>query len=529
MLTVLRRNKETPSKMQKLLDEVQNRKAGDRFKQTVIFTKYFDTLENIRYYFRRSPDMRVGVYSGKQTSYYDIDQHKDVNVTREEVKKLFLNGEIDVLLCTDAAAEGLNLQTADMLINFDMGWNPMKLEQRIGRIDRIGQKYERIYVLNMCYQGSVEETVYDRLWTRLQDAFSAIGTQQVSMLPVTMEDFRDLQDGTVTVEELEKRSREALKRKQRATRSMEFTADEQYRIYQKMSAEMKEQQYPASLKDIDDAFAASSYFTDIGAEKTDDGYWHIPKSDELPEFTGTVEQLPTVSIEEFLSWGNPYLEKVFAVMEKYLPKCSCIRRIELTEEGVTFAGYVVKTATGVKMVSSYRHASEITDLDKDGILSDEDIRSGLSELHKQVQDEVAVLRIIRKSKEYNEQFAALHRLLIKRVAVEVLKTAFADSNNDVQGIIRSLQDGEVSLDGVRIYIPSKDFKNQESKLLFDVIEANGNLYVKGTHLLTHSVADYLERTVNGMKKHTSGITVERLVRSINESVTQDAKRNKMRE
>ena len=179
--------------MQKLLDEVQNRKIGERFKQTVIFTKYFDTLENIRYYFRRSPEMRVGIYSGKQTSYYDDNKHKDVNVSREEVKKLFLNGEIDILLCTDAAAEGLNLQTADMLINFDLGWNPMKLEQRIGRIDRIGQKYERIYVLNMCYQGSVEETVYDRLWTRLKSAFSAIGTQQVSMLPVTIEDFRDLQ------------------------------------------------------------------------------------------------------------------------------------------------------------------------------------------------------------------------------------------------------------------------------------------------------------------------------------------------
>lgn len=68
-------------------------------------------------------------------------------------------GEIDLLLCTDAAAEGLNLQTADLLINFDLGWNPMKVEQRIGRIDRIGQKYSDIEVLNMCYLGSTEEIV----------------------------------------------------------------------------------------------------------------------------------------------------------------------------------------------------------------------------------------------------------------------------------------------------------------------------------------------------------------------------------
>ena len=524
MLSVLGRNEETPSKIQKLLNEIQNRKVGERFKQTVIFTKYFDTLENIRYYFRRSPDMRVGVYSGKQTSYYDVNRHKDVNVAREEVKKLFLNGEIDVLLCTDAAAEGLNLQTADMLINFDLGWNPMKLEQRIGRIDRIGQKYERIYVLNMCYQGSVEETVYDRLWTRLKSAFSAVGTQQVSMLPVTMEDFRDLQNGALTLDDLVVRSKEALDRKQRATRSMEFTADEQYEIYQKLSADMKTQQYPATLQDIDDAIASSSYFADIGATKMEDGYWHIPKSDTLPDFTGTVEQLPTVSIEEFLSWGNPYLDKVFTIMGKYLPKFSCIRRIELTEEGITFVGYVVRTTTGVKLVSSYRQAADIKDLDKDSVLADEDIQYGLSELRNLVKDEISVLRIIRKSKEYNEQFARLHRLLIKQVATEVLKTAFANNNDDVSGIIRSLQEGDVSLEGKRIYIPSNDFKNQESKLVFDVIEQGGKLYVKGTKLLTHSVADYLERTVNGMKKHTSGITIDRLIKSINDSVIQDRRR-----
>ena len=524
MLTVLGRNEETPSKMQKLLDEVQNRKIGERFKQTVIFTKYFDTLENIRYYFRRSPEMRVGIYSGKQTSYYDVNKHKDVNVSREEVKKLFLNGEIDILLCTDAAAEGLNLQTADLLINFDLGWNPMKLEQRIGRIDRIGQKYERIYVLNMCYQGSVEETVYDRLWTRLKSAFSAIGTQQVSMLPVTIEDFRDLQNGTVTVEELENRSRGALERKQRATRSMEFSANEQYEIYQKLSADMKKQQYPATLKDIDDAIASSSYFADIGAKKLEDGYWQIPETELLPAFSGTVEQLPTVSIEEFLSWGNPYLDKVFNIMESTLPKLSCIRRIELTEEEVTFVGYVVKTKAGVKLVSSYHQAAEIKDLDEDGVLVDEDIQFGVSELRKQVEDEVNALHIIKKAKVYNEEFARLHRLLIKRVAVEVLKTAYANSSEDVSSIIKMLQEGDTSLNGKQIYIPSKEFKNQELKLIFDVIEKEGKLFVIGSTLLSHSVADYLERTVNGMKKHTKGITVDRLIKSINDSVVADGRR-----
>ena len=524
MLQVLQRNEETPSKIQRLLEEVQNRKFGERFKQTVIFTKYFDTLTNIRYFFKRNPDMRVGIYSGKQTAYYDIAKHRDVNTTREEVKRLFLNGEIDILLCTDAAAEGLNLQTADMLINFDLGWNPMKLEQRIGRIDRIGQKYERIFVLNMCYQGSVEEKVYDRLWLRLKSAFSAIGTQQVSMLPVTMEDFRDLEEGLVTIEELEKRSRDTLEKKQRATRSMEFTADEQYDIYQKMSDNMKAQQYPAMLKDIDDAIAQSAYFEDIGAEKQEDGYWHIPRSKSLPEFTGTVEQLPDVAVDKFLTWGNPYLDKVFHIMEKYLSKFSFIHRLELVEENVTFVGYVVKTKAGTKLISAYQQLDEIEEFDKDGVITSDDIQFGKNELQKQVEEEVSTLRIIKKSKDYNEQFARLHRLFVKRVAAEILKTAFANNENDALSIIKSLEEKIENFVGKRVYVPSKEFKNQESKLLFNIIEQNEKLYAKITPLLISSVLDYLERTVNGMKKNSSRITVDRLIKSINDSVVADGRR-----
>ena len=60
-----------------------------------------------------------------------------VGTDRDAVKHRFLQSEIDILICTDAAAEGLNLQTADLLVNYDLPWNPMKVEQRIGRIDRL--------------------------------------------------------------------------------------------------------------------------------------------------------------------------------------------------------------------------------------------------------------------------------------------------------------------------------------------------------------------------------------------------------
>src|SRR5262249_15156660 len=66
----------------------------------------------------------------------------------------------DVLLCTDAAAEGLNFQFCGVLINYDMPWNPMRVEQRIGRIDRLGQRYPNIQIINLHYADTAEADVY---------------------------------------------------------------------------------------------------------------------------------------------------------------------------------------------------------------------------------------------------------------------------------------------------------------------------------------------------------------------------------
>ena len=74
--------------------------------------------------------------------------------------------------------EGLKLQTCGVLINFDMPWNPMRVEQRIGRIDRIGQKYEIIYVKNYFYEKSVEAVVYQRLEERISWFEAVVGALQ---------------------------------------------------------------------------------------------------------------------------------------------------------------------------------------------------------------------------------------------------------------------------------------------------------------------------------------------------------------
>ena len=76
------------------------------------------------------------------------------------MKRLFREGqEVRILLGTDALSEGLNLETCDRMFNYDMPWNFMRVEQRIGRIDRIGGRLE-VKVTNYFYKDTVEERVY---------------------------------------------------------------------------------------------------------------------------------------------------------------------------------------------------------------------------------------------------------------------------------------------------------------------------------------------------------------------------------
>ena len=83
-------------------------------------------------------------------------------VGRDEAKRRFRDREADVLLCTDAAAEGLNFQFCGAVINYDMPWNSMRVEQRIGRIDHVGQTHATIRVVNLQYEGTVETDVIPR-------------------------------------------------------------------------------------------------------------------------------------------------------------------------------------------------------------------------------------------------------------------------------------------------------------------------------------------------------------------------------
>ena len=171
------------SKLGKLKETISSlREAG--YTQAMVFTQYTDTMRFLRDELQRNGERGLMCFSGiggeiptSDGSWRTID--------RDEAKRRFSLGEADILLCTDAAAEGLNFQFCGALINYDMPWNPMRVEQRIGRIDRLGQEYRDIRIVNLHYEGTVETDVYKALRDRINLFEAVVGRLQpiLSRLP----------------------------------------------------------------------------------------------------------------------------------------------------------------------------------------------------------------------------------------------------------------------------------------------------------------------------------------------------------
>jgi superfamily II DNA or RNA helicase len=181
------------SKMEALKSEIDRvfRQRGT----VLVFTQYTDTMDYIRSQLCEVYGSDVACYSGRGGEVWNGIAW--VETAKESVKNDFRAGKVRVMVCTDSASEGLNLQTCGVLINYDMPWNPMRVEQRIGRIDRIGQEYKEVWVTNYFYKGTIEDQIYQRLSDRikwfevvvgdLQPILAEVGevTRRLAMLPAS--------------------------------------------------------------------------------------------------------------------------------------------------------------------------------------------------------------------------------------------------------------------------------------------------------------------------------------------------------
>ena len=179
----------TDTKARRLQAELVSVFTADS-ESAIVFTQYTDTMEYLREFLARElPDVPVASYSGAGGAWRD-GSGRWIECSKEEIKRRLKTGRVRLLVCSDAAGEGLNLQTAGVLANYDLPWNPMKVEQRIGRIDRLGQQRPKVKILNFAYKDTVEADVYFAVGERIQLFQGIVGRLQpiLSKLPKRFEE-----------------------------------------------------------------------------------------------------------------------------------------------------------------------------------------------------------------------------------------------------------------------------------------------------------------------------------------------------
>jgi superfamily II DNA or RNA helicase len=156
------KGREIESKLVKLRDDILSN-IGDR--KLLIFTEFKDTLDYL---------------VQKLTAWgYTVNTiHGSMNMdTRIEAEHLFKD-ETQIMVATEAAGEGINLQFCSWMVNYDIPWNPNRLEQRMGRIHRYGQDKE-VFIYNMVSKDTREGQILDRLFDKLDRMREALGSDRV--------------------------------------------------------------------------------------------------------------------------------------------------------------------------------------------------------------------------------------------------------------------------------------------------------------------------------------------------------------
>jgi superfamily II DNA or RNA helicase len=162
-----------------LQDTPEMRDANGRQRKLIIFTEHRDTLNYLATRIRGllgSEEAVVMIHGGIKRE------------ERRKVQELFRNDPaVRVLIATDAAGEGVNLQNANLMVNYDLPWNPNRIEQRFGRIHRIGQT-EVCHLWNMVASETREGDVFQRLFEKLEVEREALGGRVFDILGEVFED-----------------------------------------------------------------------------------------------------------------------------------------------------------------------------------------------------------------------------------------------------------------------------------------------------------------------------------------------------
>lgn len=162
------------TKQERLKDIIENLKENMDEVRAIVFTEFRNTQKEIVEAVKKL-DLPVHTVNGDYGS-------KEKDLILEEFRE-----EGGILVATDAISEGRNIQFCNVMVNYDLPWNPMKVEQRIGRIDRIGQERD-VYAFNLALEDTIEEYVLNKLYSKINLFQQTVGDLKEILSSMETED-----------------------------------------------------------------------------------------------------------------------------------------------------------------------------------------------------------------------------------------------------------------------------------------------------------------------------------------------------
>ena len=160
------------TKYKAFADALKEKLRDNPNEKLVVFAFFRGTLAYLK---RRleADGIRCGCIFGSMGT--EIVDGEKIDAKTAEIRRFAAADGPSVLLSSEVGSEGIDLQFAHMLFNYDLPWNPMKVEQRIGRIDRIGQNADRIVIGHFAVTGTIDERIINRLYERINIFKESIG------------------------------------------------------------------------------------------------------------------------------------------------------------------------------------------------------------------------------------------------------------------------------------------------------------------------------------------------------------------
>ena len=149
---------ETDTKFDKFLEALRKLEKDDRESKIIVFAFFKKTLEYLR------KRLEATEYRGKVALMHGDIPTKD---RQKVIRRFRQTNEIKILLSSEVGGEGLDFEFCNVIFNYDLPWNPMRVEQRIGRLDRYGQRHEKILIYNFSMVGTIDDEILNRLYARI--------------------------------------------------------------------------------------------------------------------------------------------------------------------------------------------------------------------------------------------------------------------------------------------------------------------------------------------------------------------------